>query len=185
MAESRDVALVTVDIERRGYGRRYTALPVDERGTEGFVIECRGARLGPERYDVRVGDLVRWRAGAEYLQGVVRRVVRVCAPGARLYCVTNHTGITRDRLRKLVREGARAEGVELARLTDGPEPADFPSCGERSGRAKSVIAELETGAGEVRYPHEWSHTGSPARSHHGSFVGSGVRRPRDPRRRGG
>jgi len=76
MAESRDVALVTVDIERRGYGRRYTALPVDERGTEGFVIECRGARLGPERYDVRVGDLVRWRAGAEYLQGVVRRVVR-------------------------------------------------------------------------------------------------------------
>jgi hypothetical protein len=76
MAESRGVALLTVDIDRRGYGRRYTMLPVDERSDEGFVIECRGARLGPERYDVRVGDLVRWRADAGHVQGVVRRVIR-------------------------------------------------------------------------------------------------------------
>ncbi len=88
MAEARNLALITVDIVRRGYGRRYTTLPVDERSDEEFVIECRGARLGPERYDVRVGDLVRWRADAGHVQGVVRRVIR---QGTRLQVVLADT----------------------------------------------------------------------------------------------
>jgi hypothetical protein len=30
----------TIDIERRGYGRRYTWLPVDQLSRDAFMIDC-------------------------------------------------------------------------------------------------------------------------------------------------
>lgn len=67
----------TVDIERRGIGRRYTWLPVDTRSREAFSIDCSGAYVRPEMYDIRPGDVVRWREGERLIEGVVGAVQRV------------------------------------------------------------------------------------------------------------
>jgi hypothetical protein len=66
----------TVDIERRGYGRRYTGLPVDTLNREEFSIDFTGAYMSPERIDIRPGDIVRWREGERQLQAQVAEVRR-------------------------------------------------------------------------------------------------------------
>lgn len=68
--------LLTVDVDRRGYGRRYTSLPVDELRDDGFSIYFEGAYIRPEHIDVRIGDMVRWRKGDRRLQGRVIEVRR-------------------------------------------------------------------------------------------------------------
>jgi hypothetical protein len=66
----------TVDIERRGYGRRYTGLPVDSLSREGFSIDFTDAYIRPDQIDVRPGDIVRWREGERQLQAQVVEVQR-------------------------------------------------------------------------------------------------------------
>ena len=66
----------TVDIERRGYGRRYTWLPVDSLSREGFSIDFSGGYLRPEQIDIRLGDIVRWREGEHLVQGHVANIRR-------------------------------------------------------------------------------------------------------------
>jgi hypothetical protein len=66
----------TVDIERRGYGRRYSMLPVDLLQHEGFSIDFTGAYMRPEMIDIRPGDIVRWREGERQLQAQVAEVRR-------------------------------------------------------------------------------------------------------------
>lgn len=69
-----DRPYLTVDVERRGYGRRYTDLPVDSLSREGFSIDFTGAYMRPDRIDIRVGDIVRWRMGERRVQGTVAQV---------------------------------------------------------------------------------------------------------------
>ncbi len=66
----------TVDIERRGYGRRYTWLPVDGLSRESLTIDCTGAFIRPEMIDIRPGDIVRWREGERLVQGLIAEVYR-------------------------------------------------------------------------------------------------------------
>ena len=66
----------TVDIERRGYGRRYTGLPVDSLSREGFSIDFTHAYLRPDQIDIRLGDTVRWREGERLVQAYVADVRR-------------------------------------------------------------------------------------------------------------
>lgn len=66
----------TVDIERRGYGRRYTWLPVDVLNHEEFLIDFTGAYLRPDMIDIRPGDIVRWREGERTIQAQVAEVYR-------------------------------------------------------------------------------------------------------------
>jgi hypothetical protein len=68
--------LLTVDVDRRGYGRRYTSLPVDELRQDGFSIYFEGAYIRPEHIDVRVGDIVRWRKEDRRFHGRVIEVRR-------------------------------------------------------------------------------------------------------------
>lgn len=63
-----------VDISRRGYGRRYTMLIVDDLSKQGFRIDLHGAYMRPERYDIRSGDVVHWRDGERIIQAVVEHV---------------------------------------------------------------------------------------------------------------
>jgi hypothetical protein len=69
-----DSQLLTVDIERRGYGRRYTWLPVDDLRRDGFAIDFAGAYTRPEQIDIRRGDIARWRENGRLLQGDVTEV---------------------------------------------------------------------------------------------------------------
>lgn len=66
----------TVDIERRGYGRRYTGLPVDTLSREGFSIDFTGAYMRPEWIDLQLGDIVRWRDGEHQIQAQIAAVQR-------------------------------------------------------------------------------------------------------------
>jgi hypothetical protein len=71
-----DRPYLTVDIERRGYGRRYTGFPVDSLSREGFSIDFNGAIMRPEMVDIRPGDTVRWREGERLIQAVAAEVRR-------------------------------------------------------------------------------------------------------------
>lgn len=68
--------LLTVDVDRRGYGRRYTSLPVDELRQDGFSINFEDAYIRPEHIDVRTDDVVRWRKEDRWFQGRVVEVRR-------------------------------------------------------------------------------------------------------------
>lgn len=71
-----DQPYLTVDVERRGYGRRYTELPVDSLSRQGFSIDFTGAYVRPEMIDIRAGDIVRWRDGERRVQATVAEVRR-------------------------------------------------------------------------------------------------------------
>jgi hypothetical protein len=71
-----DRPFLTVDVERRGYGRRYTGLPVDVLSRQGFSIDFNGAYMRPELIDIQPGDLVRWREGERRVQATVAAVRR-------------------------------------------------------------------------------------------------------------
>lgn len=68
--------LTTVTIERRDYGRRYSELPVDQIDREGFEIDCSGAYTRPAQYDLRKGDIVRWRQGERVIEATIAAVER-------------------------------------------------------------------------------------------------------------
>jgi hypothetical protein len=71
-----DIQYQTVDIERRGYGRRYTGLPVDQLSRTEFVIDFTGAYTKPEMIDIQYDDIVRWREGERLIQGRIAKVDR-------------------------------------------------------------------------------------------------------------
>jgi len=71
-----DRPYLTVDIERRGYGRRYTGFPVDSLSRAGFSIDFNGALMRPEMVDIRPGDTVRWREGERLIQAIATEVRR-------------------------------------------------------------------------------------------------------------
>lgn len=78
---SADRRLITVNVDRRWYGRRYTWLPVDNLSLEGFEINCEGSYMKPEQYDLQPGDIVRWQEEGRKLEteivSVERTAVRV------------------------------------------------------------------------------------------------------------
>ncbi|NJP05172.1 MAG: hypothetical protein HC837_05865 [Chloroflexaceae bacterium] len=68
--------LLTVDIFRPEYGRRYSSLPVDSLDRRGFMIDCTDTYMSPERYDLCPGDIVRWFTEDGYLQATLSSVER-------------------------------------------------------------------------------------------------------------
>ncbi len=68
--------LTTITIERRDYGRRYSELPVDSIDNDSFEIDCAGAYTRPAHYDLRAGDIVRWREGERAIEANIETVER-------------------------------------------------------------------------------------------------------------
>jgi hypothetical protein len=66
----------TVTIERRGYGRRYTWLPVDTLSRDGFAIQFEGSYLRPDMIDIRPGDTVFWQDSGRRVEATVTAVER-------------------------------------------------------------------------------------------------------------
>ncbi|PDW02037.1 hypothetical protein [Candidatus Viridilinea mediisalina] len=69
-------SLKTVSVFRRHYGRRYTDLPVDTVDQSTIFINCTGTFMRPEHYDLRPGDIVRWRQEEGYVEAVISSVTR-------------------------------------------------------------------------------------------------------------
>lgn len=68
--------LQTVDVFRRGHGRRYSTLPVDDLSRDAFRIDCDGGPLRPEHFDLQLGDVVRFAQGERYVQATIAAVER-------------------------------------------------------------------------------------------------------------
>jgi hypothetical protein len=68
--------LLTVDVFRRGHGRRYSTLPVDQLDRESFAIDCSAGGLRPEHFDLRQGDIVRFAQGERYVEATIASVSR-------------------------------------------------------------------------------------------------------------
>lgn len=66
----------TIDVERRGYGRRYTWLFVDSLSRDEFSIDFTNAYITPAMIDIQPGDTVRWKDGEYQIQAQVREVQR-------------------------------------------------------------------------------------------------------------
>lgn len=135
-----------------------------ERGRESFAVA--GIALGPEhafvaedaftwlskaakrgeRFDLVIVDppsystTKRRRFVAETDYGdLVALAAAVVAPGGRVLACCNHRRMARARLRRLVHEGARAAGREVAQLKDLPDALDFPGPLGREPHMKSVL----------------------------------------------
>jgi 23S rRNA (cytosine1962-C5)-methyltransferase len=108
------------------------------RGDDRFVVADafafleRAAARG-ERFDLVVVDpptysttrASRWTSGNAW-KDLAAACLRVVAPGGRLLASSNDRRMTLARFRRLLHEGARAAGVEIAQLKDLPPPRDFP-----------------------------------------------------------
>jgi hypothetical protein len=68
--------LQTVDVYRKGHGRRYSALPVDQLDRNAFAIDCNGGPLRPDLFDLQPGDTVRFPQGERYVQATIAAVHR-------------------------------------------------------------------------------------------------------------
>jgi|GEM_PF-439771 len=71
-----DLSFPSIDVERRGYGRRYSCLPVDTIDQHAFTIDCTDSYLRPEMFDLQPGDIVRWFTRGNRLQGYIDHVER-------------------------------------------------------------------------------------------------------------
>jgi 23S rRNA (cytosine1962-C5)-methyltransferase len=83
----------------------------------------------------------RFVAESDY-DDLVSMATRVLAPRGRLLASCNHRGLLRGKLRRLVAQGVKAEGRELAQLKDLPEGPDFPPPLGREAHMKSVLATV-------------------------------------------
>ncbi len=138
-----------------------------ERGRKGFQLA--GVQLGPEhafvgedaftwlakaakkdeRFDLVILDPPsysstkkrRFVAESDYDE-LVALAAAVVAPGGRILACCNHRGMARQKLRRLVHEGARAAKREVVQLKDLPEAPDFPGVGGRDPHMKSMLLTL-------------------------------------------
>lgn len=69
-------SLITITVERRDYGRRYSNLPVDQIDGTGFIIDCSAAYTRPTHYDLRMGDTVRWQQNEQVIEATIASVER-------------------------------------------------------------------------------------------------------------
>lgn len=86
----------------------------------------------------------RFSAESDY-RPLAARVFRLLAPGGRLLACTNHRGVARLKLRRLLHEAARDAGCVVAQMKDLPEPVDFPAEPGGECHLKSVLVVLQPG----------------------------------------
>lgn len=117
-------------------------------GEDAFSWLVKAAKKG-ERFDLVVVDPPsysstkkrRFVAESDY-DDLVALAVAIAAPGGRILACCNHRGMGRQKLRRLVFEGARAAGREVVQLKDLPDAPDFPGVGGRDPHMKSMLLTL-------------------------------------------
>ena len=139
-------------LERGRKGFEVAGIPLDS--SHRFVAEDAFAWLARaatknERFDLVILDPPsysstkkrRFVAESDY-DDLVALAMAVLAPRGRLLASCNHRGLSRAKLRRLVAQGARSAGRELAQLKDLPDGPDFPPAPGREAHMKSVLATL-------------------------------------------
>lgn len=108
----------------------------------------RAVRRG-ERFDFVVLDPPTFSGGnaktfsaEQQYQSLVTNCLLLCAPGARLLCVTNHRGTSSAALQHLIERAARAAARPLTELVVPVAPRDCPPGRSGESATKSCIATL-------------------------------------------
>lgn len=145
-----DASLAALERGRAGFALAGVALGGEHTfvGEDAFAWLARTAKRD-ERFDLVILDPPsysstkkrRFVAESDYDE-LVALAAAVVAPGGRVLACCNHRGMARQRLRRLVHEGARAAGREVVQLKDLPDAPDFPGARGRDPHMKSVLLTL-------------------------------------------
>jgi 23S rRNA (cytosine1962-C5)-methyltransferase len=146
-----DASMAALERGRAGFGRAGVALGREHAfvAEDAFSWLARTAKKEDERFDLVILDPPsysstkkrRFVAESDYGE-LVALAGAIVAPGGRVLACCNHRGMGRQRLRRLVHEGARAAGREVVQLKDLPAAADFPAWGGRDPHMKSLLLTL-------------------------------------------
>jgi 23S rRNA (cytosine1962-C5)-methyltransferase len=145
-----DASLAALERGRRGFGLAGLELGREHAfvGEDAFAWLAKAAKKD-ERFDLVIVDPPsysstkkrRFVAESDYDE-LVALAAAVTAPGGRILACCNHRGLARQKLRRLVHEGARAAGREVVQLKDLPDAPDFPGTGGRDPHMKSLLLTL-------------------------------------------
>jgi 23S rRNA (cytosine1962-C5)-methyltransferase len=145
-----DASLAALERGRKGFelvglslGREHSFV-----GEDAFTWLAKTAKKD-ERFDLVIVDPPsysttkkrRFVAEDDY-NDLVALAAAVLAPGGSILACCNHRGMSRQRMRRLVHEGARAAGRDVVQLKDLPDAPDFPGAGGRDPHMKSMLLRL-------------------------------------------
>lgn len=146
-----DLAEPALERGRRAFERNGLD-PVTHRFVQGDCVEWLGrARRKGERFDLVILDPPSFgtrgrRATFEVdrdLSAIAADALALLEPGGRLLGVTNHRKTSRERLRKILHDAARAARVRVRQMKDLAAPIDCPDGPEGPSPAKSVLVTLD------------------------------------------
>jgi 23S rRNA (cytosine1962-C5)-methyltransferase len=145
-----DASLAALERGREGFRVAGMELGRDHSfvGEDAFTWLAKAAKKD-ERFDLVIVDPPsysstkkrRFVAESDYDE-LIALVAAVVAPGGRILACCNHRGMARQKLRRLVHEGARAAKREVVQLKDLPDAPDFPGALGRDPHMKSMLATL-------------------------------------------
>lgn len=145
-----DASLAALERGRAGFRLAGVALGREHAfvGEDAFTWLAKAAKK-EERFDLVIVDPPsysstkkrRFVAESDYDE-LVALAAAVVAPGGRVLACCNHRAMARQKLRRLVHEGARAAGREVVQLKDLPDAPDFPGAGGREPHMKSLLLTL-------------------------------------------
>lgn len=145
-----DASLAALERGRRGFELAGLELGRDHVfvGEDAFTWLVKSAKK-EERFDLVILDPPsysstkkrRFVAESDYDE-LVALAAAVVAPGGRILACCNHRGMARQKLRRLVHEGARAAKREVVQLKDLPDAPDFPGAAGRDPHMKSMLLTL-------------------------------------------
>ncbi|MBX3218718.1 MAG: class I SAM-dependent methyltransferase, partial [Labilithrix sp.] len=145
-----DASLAALERGRAGYALAGASLGREHAfaGEDAFSWLAKAAKK-EERFDLVIVDPPsysstkrrRFVAESDYDE-LIALAAAIVAPGGRILACCNHRGMARQKLRRLVHEGARAAGREVVQLKDLPDAPDFPGAGWREPHMKSLLLTL-------------------------------------------
>jgi 23S rRNA (cytosine1962-C5)-methyltransferase len=146
-----DASLAALERGRAGFKLAGLELGRDHLfvGEDAFSWLAKTAKKDSERFDLVILDPPsysstkkrRFVAESDYDE-LVTLAAAVVAPGGRILACCNHRGMARQKLRRLVHEGARAAKREVVQLKDMPDAPDFPGAGAKDPHMKSMLLTL-------------------------------------------
>ena len=145
-----DAAIVALERGREGFRLAGVADLAAHKlvGEDAFAYLERIAKK-PERFDVIVLDPPSYstskkrRFVAEQDYGeLAQKALAVLSPGGRLFASTNHRGISRAKLRRMLFSATEALGLPVAQIKDLPPGSDFPTERGRDPNMKAMLVTL-------------------------------------------
>lgn len=146
-----DASLAALERGRAGFALAGLAIGRDHAfvAEDAFTWLVKTAKKSEERFDLVILDPPsysstkkrRFVAESDYDE-LVALAAALVAPNGRILACCNLRAMPRQKLRRLVHEGAREAKREVVQLKDMPDAPDFPGVGGRDPHMKSMLLTL-------------------------------------------